>query len=430
MNILDVLRVRSIDAERKPGASNNEYCSPCPVCGGNDRFVTWPDDNRWYCRQCDQGGNLVAFFKFADGLDEEQALEQFFICQGKSASDAADAARAAIKKQAGQPTAKNTPIRRERKPTTQPKPVSKVDISLWREKAATLIEWAHTQLLNNQEQLDWLQNERGLTLETIRRHKIGYNPADLYRDRAAWGLSEKLHKTTGKPKKLWIPRGIILPGYDAAENLCRIKIRRPKDEPKYILLSGSDTSAAFYGGRDLNKYAVVESELDAILLTQVADGLVCPISTGSAAMKPDAVTLELIGNNECLLMFDSDEAGIKAAVKTWLKSLGGSKLWILPKADGKDCTEAYRNGVDLRLVIDAGLDGGTIATTPTPEPLAERELSDSERCDIVNKAYERQHAQPDPRLSSLIAEMEAADGNNAELNKALIKINSFLQRGT
>ena len=427
MNILDVLKSRNIAPEAKKGATANEFSSPCPKCGGNDRFLTWPDENRWFCRQCNTGGNLVAFFMFADGMNELEALEQFFICQGKSTTDAADAARLAIKKQAGDPQRTYT-IRREKKAATHTKKSSKVDAKVWLEKAAALVEWAHKQLLNNQEQLNWLRNERGLTLTTVKRCKIGWNPSDLYRDRNEWGLTESLHKVTGKPKKLWIPAGLIIPGYDASGNLARIKIRTGGDV-KYVLLSGSNTGAAFYGDKNLQAFAVVESELDAILLGQLAPDLVCPLSSGSASIRPDAVALELIGGHKCLLMLDSDDAGIKSVLNIWL-DLPGASPWIIPAKYGKDVTEAYKNGVDVRQFVEAGLvDDDILAITPTPEPLARRELTVDEQSQLINKAYERQCSRPDPQLSALIGEMEAADGNNVEFMRVLNKINSFFAQG-
>lgn len=428
MNIIDVLKSRNIAPEAKKGATTNEFSSPCPKCGGNDRFLTWPDENRWFCRQCNTGGNLVAFFMFADGMNELEALEQFFICQGKSTTDAADAARLAIKKQTGDPQRTYTAIRREKKANTHTKKSSKVDAGLWLEKAATLIEWAHNQLLNNQEQLAWLRDERGLSLETVKRCKLGWNPSDLYRDRNEWGLTESLHKVTCKPKKLWIPAGLIIPGYDASGNLARIKIRTGGDV-KYVLLSGSNTGAAFYGDKSLQAFAVVESELDAILLGQLAPDLVCPLSSGSASIRPDAAALELIGGHKCLLMLDSDDAGIKSVLNIWL-DLPGASPWIIPAKYGKDVTEAYKNGVDVRQFVDAGLvDDDILAITPTPEPLAVRELTADEQTQLINKAYERQCNRADPQLSALIGEMEAADGNNVEFMRVLNKINSFFAQG-
>lgn len=427
MNIIDVLKSRNIAPEAKKGATANEFSSPCPKCGGNDRFLTWPDENRWFCRQCNTGGNLVAFFMFADGMNELEALEQFFICQGKSTTDAADAARLAIKKQAGDPQRTYTAIRREKKADTHTKKSSKVDAGLWLEKAAALVEWAHNQLLNNQEQLSWLRDERGLSLETVKKFKLGWNPETLYRARAQWGLTESLHKISGKPKKLWIPDGLVIPGYDATGNLARIKIRT-SGKYKYVLLSGSEVGAAFYGNRELKNFAVVESELDAILLQQLAPDLVCPLSSGSAAISPDKAALDLIGGNKCLLMLDADDAGLKSAENVWL-NLPGSKLWIIPAKYGKDVTEALKNGVDLRVIVEAGLmDNSILAVTPMPEPLAEKELSIDEQLEIACKAIERQTNQPDPQLSALIEEMEATGANKVEFARVIHKINSFFAK--
>jgi len=43
-----------------------EYAGPCPFCGGEDRFRCWPDHpegggGQWWCRQCDRGGDLIAY---------------------------------------------------------------------------------------------------------------------------------------------------------------------------------------------------------------------------------------------------------------------------------------------------------------------------------------------------------------------------------
>jgi hypothetical protein len=42
---------------------------PCPICGGgDDRFIVWPAENRWYCRQCPEGENR------GDSIDLEMRL--------------------------------------------------------------------------------------------------------------------------------------------------------------------------------------------------------------------------------------------------------------------------------------------------------------------------------------------------------------------
>ena len=36
-----------------------EYCSSCPKCGGEDRFIFWPEVGNYYCRRCDLKGFIV-----------------------------------------------------------------------------------------------------------------------------------------------------------------------------------------------------------------------------------------------------------------------------------------------------------------------------------------------------------------------------------
>lgn len=36
-----------------------EYSSTCPWCGGQDRFLFWPDKGNYYCRQCEANGFVI-----------------------------------------------------------------------------------------------------------------------------------------------------------------------------------------------------------------------------------------------------------------------------------------------------------------------------------------------------------------------------------
>lgn len=58
----------------------NEWCGPCPWCGGEDRFVIWPAEGRdglgkYYCRQCKRIGDSVEWLvkkrgaKFVDACN-------------------------------------------------------------------------------------------------------------------------------------------------------------------------------------------------------------------------------------------------------------------------------------------------------------------------------------------------------------------------
>ena len=55
--------------------NSSEYAGPCPECGGNDRFVVWPDKGRFWCRQCDKHGDLIDFLQWQRGMTYAQACQ-------------------------------------------------------------------------------------------------------------------------------------------------------------------------------------------------------------------------------------------------------------------------------------------------------------------------------------------------------------------
>jgi len=49
---------------------------PCPVCGGDDRFVINVRKQIWFCRKtCDRGGDIIELVRHLDGLDFKSAIE-------------------------------------------------------------------------------------------------------------------------------------------------------------------------------------------------------------------------------------------------------------------------------------------------------------------------------------------------------------------
>jgi hypothetical protein len=53
-----------------------EYSSPCPFCGGEDRFCVWPEENRAKCiRGCGWKGDDIQLLRDLDGLSFQEAAE-------------------------------------------------------------------------------------------------------------------------------------------------------------------------------------------------------------------------------------------------------------------------------------------------------------------------------------------------------------------
>jgi hypothetical protein len=343
MEILNLLREDGIEVRQKTAV---EYSSSCPVCGGNDRFLTWPAEERWWCRSCDKAGDLIEYLKFCRGMSFKESC--CFLGE-ESKSNRIDREKAKFK-------FSNSKFKK--KPSWQAKPAKNIS-PVWLTKVQKFINWSHKKLLNNESQLEWLRNVRGISVETVKKFTLGWNPVKFFRNRKNWGLPEETNEKTGKPKKLVIPPGLVIPGRDFGQNFVRVKIRRSEvnaNQPKYYFLPGGSGSFCFYG-QDIESFILVESELDAILLAQESEGKLTAVSTGSAPAKPDTVSYRVLKDaNRILVSLDNDSAGGKAAVQFWHEKFKKAKLWFVPSKYGKDHTEAFKKGLPLGRWLMLGME--------------------------------------------------------------------------
>lgn len=287
---------------------------------------------------------------------------------------------------------------RLRPPQWQPEAAT-IPSEAWQAKTAALIEWAHGHLLANPEQLAWLA-ARGIGPETVETARLGWNPGecgkDLWRPRAAWGLPEEIREDTGKPRRLWIPRGLVIPRMEGAA-VHRLRIRRPEGEPRYYVLPGS-SAAPLYLGQDRPAAVVVESELDALALFEAAGDLAGAYAIGNSSAKPDAASAARLRRLDLILVstdFDDpdakgERAGTKAA-RWWLEQFPQAERWPVPV--GKDPGDAFQAGVNLREWIAAGLpaalarqtESPPAAAAPAPAEVMEGKTSSGRRYLIVDR---------------------------------------------
>ena len=228
----------------------------------------------------------------------------------------------------------------------------------WREKAAALVSWAEQYLWSpaGAEALAWLRNERFLADETIKAARLGWVPKDVWRDRAAWGLDEQMNDR-GRPKKVWIPAGLVIPLLQGSE-VHRVRVRRTgelkENDSRYVVVSGG-SSAPMLLETDKGAVTVLESELDAILLRQDAGDLTTPVALGSASNRPDAVITPILrGADEVLMALDADTRGAKESWAWWTSNFPKARRW--PPVGGKDPGEMRAAGVDLRVWIRAAIE--------------------------------------------------------------------------
>lgn len=301
------------------GTSGGENAGPCPWCGGEDRFRVWPDHpsgatgGRFLCRGCGRQGDGIAFLMEREGLSYPDA------CKRLGA------------------TPKATGAVRTRKPDTwEPKPAV-LPGDVWTTRAGQFVDRCAAALAAGGSGMDYARG-RGLTAKTCATLRIGWNPSDLYENRAAWGLPPEMNPRTGKGRRVWLPSGLVIPTLCDGQ-VAAIKIRRsawtPEDQlPKYAAVSSGGKLPMVLAPGKGKPCVVVESELDAILAAQEARDAVFCVALGTAKGKPDTAAHALfMAAPVVLVALDFDKAGA-GGWPWWREHYANAKRWPVPA--GKD----------------------------------------------------------------------------------------------
>ena len=401
--ILDLIH-RRVDASKVKlvtNAKGGEYHSPCPVCGGNDRFHVWPNQDggataqragvpgTFWCRNSNVAGDVIDLLKYMDGLEYAAACKELRI----ELSDSPRSIR---------------PLRQPKRQDSVWAPQQwKVPSEKWRGQATKLALAAHEQLLATANILSYLAG-RGLPHDAVVRYRLGYLEGEdktgtcLYRARTAFDLPDKKNKDGTKTRtSLWIPRGLTIPLW-AGDEAHRVRLRRRKEDlrdgdSKYLLLEGSGQAPMVLPPEGivpgLAVWVVVEAELDACAVHHACGGKVGVMASLTDRGKPDEAAHQWLSKAKLILValdFDTpDSKGRCAGYQGWLwwkERYAVAKRWPVPQ--GKDPGEAFARGVDLSAWIQAALpDGGSLGqsfpglvalgggavapSVPVPPPVAE-----------------------------------------------------------
>jgi len=326
---VDLLALIGRDVQLRRVASTNggEWAGPCPFCGGDDRFRVWPQDGdrgRFWCRQCEAAGDAIDYIRKRDNMSFVDACARLGAPVGAGANEPR---RATARSRISPPSA------------------------TWQDRARAFVAecqdalWAgkYTEGLN-------LLRARGLHDDTIRTARLGLNVQTRYESPSAWGLGDNA-------KRVWLPRGIVIP-WQIGADLWRVNIRRPNGdvragEPKYIGPAGC--RAGLYGADGLSSERaaiVVEGELDALTVQQCAGDLLTAVATGSTCGGRAAVWVARLSLCPTVLVsFDNDDAGEKAA-RWWLAVLANAKRW---RPYWGDANAMAQDGADVRAWVVHGL---------------------------------------------------------------------------
>jgi len=380
MNVLELAQ-RHVALKRTSATKGGEYTGACPGCGDAghdsrsgppDRFHVWPEDRGgaggYWCRRCGKAGDSIQYLMDFEGKTYPEACAAL----GISADDKALAPRTAR-------------VRPAASGGFTPKPHS-APAELWREKAEKLVAAAHEALLSPEASgqaaaaLKWLA-ARGIDTAAIERFRVGWIEQNVFRPREAWGLETVLKDDGVTPKKLFIPRGILIPSLAADGSVFHLQVRRLKadidaaqGQKKYYIVPGSQPQP-MVAGDEQKAFVVVETKLDAALVAHVAGDLVSAVAMVSSSNKPDEGCHRMLSAAACILVaLDFDSAG-KAGWDFWKQTYQTAERWPVP--DGKDPGEAFEMGVDLRAWILAGLPPawhvGPAAMTPRGHRPAQEE---------------------------------------------------------
>ena len=346
MNLLDLI---SGEFKRAGGKNGGEYQGACPWCGdggkgrGSDRFHIWPEQGRngtYWCRQCGRGGDAIKYLIDHDGLEFKAALD-----------------RLGLHPDVLGPKSDKIPTGWQPSAATRP-------ADIWADHAKKFADWCHARLLERPDELAWLA-DRGIAPAMVKKYRLGWNPAHAWRERPAWGVVPE-YKPNGKMKKLWLPRGLVIPlfsDFTPEAQVLRLRIRQPDQSPRYLVIPGSCREPLCSSAAEA--MIVVESELDAILLDGIAGDLVGVVAMGNDTAKPTAA-LQPALDAALVIMVALDSDLPKYNIETGHMDMPGAKAsrwWLkqypqavrVPVIGGKDPGEAHQEGVDLRSWVMAAL---------------------------------------------------------------------------
>lgn len=408
--ILELLQERGLSPRKVAGTHGGEYACPCPGCGGKDRLRAWPEQGEggtWYCRQEDKGGDCIEFLRHFAGLSFGEACKRLGV------------SRRLTRQRLTLPHAQA----REARPF-EPRERLAAPPEAWREHAGKLADHAHKLLMAEDARLAEL-SLRGINPDAAERYLLGWLPGErgsecYFRAREAWGLPRELNDK-GKPRRLWIPAGLVIPALSPEGEVLRLRVRRPdehrkrfREAIKYAVVPGSSMHPLLLRP-ECRAFVVVEAELDAIAVASAAEaaGLdVGALAVGTNMGKPDIVAHRaLIRALAILVALDFDAPGKDGTrpgakgYEFWARTYRTARRAPVPR--GKDPGEAVALGVDLALWLTAalppvfrfaapsGVRAAEVASTVTPPPAPQ---SQPERPLPAPEAEPKTWAEPLARL--------------------------------
>ncbi|MAS35515.1 MAG: hypothetical protein CL610_16000 [Anaerolineaceae bacterium] len=331
--MIDVTRIKErIDCrtlvERdlgRPKYRNNTYSTyKCSLHNEEKGFSLVVYEDHWRCfGKCGRGGDAIAWLQAYHSLSFQEACEQL------SSGDLPQLAHPRLSRQ------------------QKSQMLSEPPDAGWQEAAQKVAHQAMDTLWGREGKRAWryLEEERGLTEDTIIRAGLGYVPGD-YRE---WQTIDGLK----------VPCGITIPWF-ADGAIWGIKVRRAAGEQRYHQVGGGNIKGCLYLADDIKPgmpIFLTEGEFDALIAGQVGLGLICPVSIGSSANKRINARWfkKFIAAPRILARMDNDTAGEGAASEIEALSSAVRRVQV---PVGKDVNDFYllAGAIAVQAWIEANLE--------------------------------------------------------------------------
>jgi len=320
-------------------STNKQWSSPCPFCGGTDRFVILPYESTHngrempphaFCRQCNAWVTAETLLQRKEGISWHEAHA---IVEGSKSLDELTPGSHRYSGKAKQ----LTPAEVEGSPWQEWQWAARgfarmCKAALWSEVGAKALQWLR---------------DRGMFDELIDAHDLGFCPQDMIVD---WG--------TGK--KIQLYRGIVIP-YLGEDQLWKLEVRRATNikKERYRTIEGSANALYGYASLEFKGKAVMtEGVFDALCMEQAlaeagVEG-VAVVATGSTdGSKVSRWKMKLALCDRVVVAFDNDPDGAGSnAAEYWLRRLPDSLRWTPPHGDINDSWLK-----DKAVLVDACLAG-------------------------------------------------------------------------
>lgn len=357
MNILQIAQDYGLKPKKVASTRGGEYQSACPSCNNPKRFKIHPNHEGgvYHCHSCGKGGDTIQFLRNFMGKSFKEAAEVV----GKTLDD--------------RPTRHRYTPRKETVPTMEAEDKILPE-ERWRREAAAVVGAAHEALIENKERLEWLAG-RGIGIEAVKNFKLGWVEKDKFYGLTRWGLPE-ITNSKGNKKRLWIPRGYLIPQWTLDGTISMLQVRMdkllPESDMRYYPVKGSTVTPMILAPSpplppERTAWVDLESRLDAILVAAHAGDLVGVMAQGNNSANPSPEAMRLLEVSPRILSsLDFDTAGKKSFEK-WASHFKTVRHWPVP--EGKDPGEYFEehNG-DIRAWVMAGLPPGLRINRKSKEP--------------------------------------------------------------